>query len=180
VHSLDIETEIRLVYSGMRSDAPSGVPITVLHIGEEQTAVASGTGVEAATILTLEIGSRKTAADHFKHDPPTALEMENAIQTVEDELARARTIIAGGSTLFATDAAIREIARLAGVAEGAVQTLSLDAVERTFERLAAVTLGMPASQEGMPSSAAFAATLLIVREFMHHLRFMSIIVRQAG
>ena len=178
--ALDIETEICLMYSGIRPDFPSGVPITVLHIGEEQTAVASGSSIETAAILTLEIGSRKTAVDHFKHDPPTALELENAIQTVEDELARARIMIAPGSTLFTTDAAIHEIALIAGVSDRPNLVLDLDAMERTFDRLAAVTLGMPASQEGIPSSAVFVATLLILREFMHHLRFLSIIVSEAG
>jgi exopolyphosphatase/pppGpp-phosphohydrolase len=178
---MDIETAIRLRFSAIRSGLPNGVPITVLYIGEEQTVVASGSGITPGVlmgaILALPIGSRKTATDHFKHESPTPLEMENAIVTVEDELARARTMIVAGSKLFPTDVAIREIARLAGVADNAEQTLSLDATERTFERLAAVTLGKPASQEGIPTSPAFAATLLILREFMHHLRFLSITVK---
>ena len=80
-------------------------------------------------------------------------------------------------SFFTTDVAIREIACLAGVAGNAEQTLSLDAMERTFERLAQVTLGKPALQEGIPTSPAFVATLLILREFMHHLRFSSITVK---
>ena len=173
---MDIETAIRLRYSAIRSDLSNGLPIIVLHIGEEQTAVASGSSIEPAT-LALAIGSRKTATDHFKHEPPTPLEIENAIVRVEDEVARARAMVADGSKLFTTDVAIREIACLAGVAGNAEQTLSLDAMERTFERLAQVTLGKPASQEGIPTSPAFVATLLILREFMHHLRFSSITVK---
>lgn len=175
--ALDIETAMRLRYAKIISRLPSGVAITVLHIGEEQTIVASGSGMEPAAILALAIGSRKTAAAHFKREPPAPVEMENAIVTVEDEVARARPLIADGSRLYTADAAIREIARLAGVADGAEQTLSLDAMERTFERLAAVTLGKPASHEGIPTSPAFAVTLLILREFMHHLRFSSITVK---
>jgi exopolyphosphatase/pppGpp-phosphohydrolase len=172
-------TAIRLTYSNIRSDVANGTAITVLHIGEEQTAVASGSGVEPA-VIALALGSRRTAADHFKHEPPTPIEMENTIQAVEDELARVRPMIVRDSKLLTADAAIREIARLAGVADSAEHTLSLDAMERTFDRLAAVTLGTPASQEGVPSSAAFAATLLILREFMHHLQFSSITVSEAG
>jgi exopolyphosphatase/pppGpp-phosphohydrolase len=174
----DLATAIRLMYSNIRSGVANGAAITVLHIGEEQTAVASGNGAEPA-LITLALGSRRTATDHFKHLPPTAIEMENAIQAVEDEVARVRPMIVRGSTLFTADAVIRDIARRAGVADGAEHTLSLDAMERTFNRLAAVTLGTPASQEGNPSSAAFAATLLILREFMHHLQFSSIIVSEA-
>jgi hypothetical protein len=85
----------------------------------------------------------------------------------------------GDSKLFTVDAVIRDIARLAGGADSAEYTLSLGAMERTFDRLAAVPLGTPASQQGIPGSAAFAATLLILREFMHHLRFSSIVVSEA-
>jgi exopolyphosphatase/pppGpp-phosphohydrolase len=171
----DVENAIRLMYSNITSGVAKGAAITVLHIGEEQTAVASGSGVEPA-VITLALGSRRTAIDHFKHAPPTAIEMENAIQAVEGEVARARPMIVRDSRLFTADAVIRDIARLAGVADSAEHILSLDAMERTFNRLASVTLGTPASQEGIPSSAAFAATLLILREFMHHLRFSHITV----
>ena len=171
----DFASAIRLMYSNIRSDVANGAAITVLHIGAEQTAVAGGSGVELA-VIALALGSRKTASDHFKHEPPAAIEMENAIQAVEDEVARVRPMMVRDSKLFTADAVIREIARFAGVADSAKHTLSLDAMERTFDRLAAVALGTPASQEGIPSSAAFAATLLILREFMHHLRFSSITV----
>lgn len=179
----DTEAEIRLRYSAIRSGVADGVPTTVLHIGAEQTAVASGGGVEPAATLVLAIGSRKTAADYFKHDPPTPGEMENAIMTVEDEVSRARQMTAAGSALFTADAAVREIAHVAGVADQPELILTREAMERTFERLAAVTLGRPASGEEIPAGAAFAATLLILREFMHHLQFSSITVtpgRTAG
>ena len=55
-------------------------------------------------------------------------------------------------------------------------TLSLDAVERTFDRLALVINGRPAHFEGIPGGNDFAATLLILREFMHHLQFDEIVV----
>lgn len=169
----DVENAIRLMYSNLRSGVANGAAITVLHIGAEQTAVASGSGAEPA-VIALALGSRRTAIDHFKHEPPTAIEMENAIQAVEDEVARVRPMIVRDSKLFTADAVIRDIARLAGVADSAEHTLSLEAMERTFNRLAAVTLGTPALQEGIPNGGAFAATLLILREFMHHLRFSSI------
>lgn len=83
---------------------------------------------------------------------------------------RTRSILHPDSALHTTDNAIREIAVLAG----ASPLLSLDALERLFQRWAAVTNGSPASQQGIPNDAAFGATLLILREFMHHLKFTSI------
>lgn len=47
-------------------------------------------------------------------------------------------------------------------------------MEQTFERLAAVAEGRPVGQEGLPESTEFAAALLILREFMHHLGFSAV------
>ena len=97
--------------------------------------------------------------------------------SVEDEVARVRAIIVDDSRLFTRDAGIREIALIAGLLDQSALTLSLETMEKTFDRLAAVSLGRPAAHEGLPGSTAFTATLLILREFMHHLKFASITVR---
>jgi exopolyphosphatase/pppGpp-phosphohydrolase len=157
--------------------APDGEPICVLHIGEEHTTVTTGNGAEPQAVLVLAIGSRKTAADFFQHSPPTPAEIESAIMVVEDEVTRARTVVAGKPTLVTTDTAIREMAILAGVPDRAELTFSVEAVERLFDLLAALSQGRPASSAGIPNNPAFAATLLILREFMHHLKFASISVR---
>ncbi|CAM3673838.1 hypothetical protein POHY109586_19390 [Polaromonas hydrogenivorans] len=41
----------------------------VLHICEEQTAVATEDGSEPHSVLVRFIGSRRTAVDFFKHTP---------------------------------------------------------------------------------------------------------------
>ncbi len=78
------------------------------------------------------------------------------------------------------DDAIRNIARISGVPDGAELILTRDAMERTFERLAAVILGRQNPREEIPSYLTFAATLLILREFMHHLQFLSITVKKGN
>lgn len=171
-----MENDIRLRYARARPGIPDGTVITVLHIGEEQTAVATGSTSEPDTVLVLAIGSRKTAADFFKHLPPTPGELENAIMVVEDEVSRLRTMTANASALFTAGPDVRQIALAAGVTDQHEMILALDAVEQTFDRLAALTLGRPASSAGIPATATFAATLLILREFMHHLQFASISV----
>ncbi|MEO7399890.1 MAG: hypothetical protein ABIV07_03865 [Polaromonas sp.] len=171
-----MENDIRLRYDRARPGVPDGTAITVLHIGEKQTAVATGSASEPDAVLVLAIGSKKTVADFFKHTPPTPGELENAIMVIEDELTRLRKITSAASTLFTAGTEIREIALVAGVSEHPEMILALDAVEQTFDRLAALTLGRPASSAGIPASATFAATLLILREFMHHLQFASITV----
>jgi exopolyphosphatase/pppGpp-phosphohydrolase len=171
-----MENEIRLRYGATRLGILGGTSITVLHIGEEQTAVATGTTTEPDAVLLLSIGSKRTAADFFKHTPPTPGELENAIMVVEDEVTRLRAITKADSTLFTSDAAIREIAIISGVPDRSELILTIEAMERSFEKLAAITLGKPASSAGIPANPAFAATLLIVRELMHHLQFASVTV----
>ncbi|MBT3066164.1 hypothetical protein KKO72_05010 [Rhodoferax sp. U11-2br] len=124
------------------------------------------------------MGAESTAREHFRHSPPSPLELENAIMTVEDEVTRALPLVTTGATLVTCDASIREIALLSGVTAGERMQLSLDAMERCFDRLAQRSLGRPISSDNLPTSTSFAASLLILREFMHHLRFETITVLQ--
>jgi exopolyphosphatase/pppGpp-phosphohydrolase len=169
----DAPSEARRQYAAIRAAAGVAARVTVLHIGAGQTVFATGTDRDPAVLLVLAIGSSKTAVDQFRHDPPTPIEMENGIMVVEDEVTRARDSVIG-SGLFTMDGAIREIALIAGVREAAEMTLNLEAVEQTFDRFSGMVLGRPAASEGLPAGGAFAATLLILRELMHHLKFSSI------
>jgi exopolyphosphatase/pppGpp-phosphohydrolase len=177
-----MDHEIRRQYGVLRQAYPPGEPITVLHIGTDQTALATGTGEKADAVMLLAIGSRRTATDFFKHAPPLPNELETAIMVVEDEVTRARKMVAGHAMLLTADADIRDIARIARVSagddDGMVVTnlpaLPIEAVERVFDLLVAVSLGRPASSAGIPLHPEFAATLLILRELMHHLQFASV------
>ncbi len=177
--SADFQSTITAQYRVARVLLANGNPLVLLLIGADQTGVAIGHGAAPDSLLALAIGSQITAREFFKHRPPSPLELENAIVTVEDEVTRARKLIPPGARLVTTDSSIREIAHLSGMTPGAVLHLPLDAMERTFERLAQVSLGRPASFDGLPADNQVAATLLILREFMHHLRFDDITVLQA-
>lgn len=74
-----METETHQHYRAVRQGLPAGTPITMLHIGEQETVVATGAGAEPEKVLLLAIGSQRTAADFFLHTPPTPGEIENAI-----------------------------------------------------------------------------------------------------
>lgn len=163
-------------YGAIRLCVPAGTLIALLYIGEHQTTVVAGSGAESDVVLKLPVGSHKTAAEYFQHHPPTPGEIENAIAAVEDAVANARTIISDGTRLFTTDDDIRRIALISGVPDQPELILTRDAMERTFERLIAVMPGTAGSREGMPAGVTFFATLLILREFMHHLQFSSITV----
>lgn len=51
-------------------------------------------------------------------------------------------------------------------------------MERLFDQLAARVQGRPASQTDIPDDPAFYASLLILREFLHHLQFPAITVQR--
>jgi exopolyphosphatase/pppGpp-phosphohydrolase len=170
------EAEIRSRYAAIRDGVAAPTLITVLHIGADHTGIAVGSGPNPQRTLALAIGSDRTAREHFSHSPPTPLELENAIAVVEDEVARARPMIPQEANLYTTDAVVGKIAALSGVSDGASMKLTQEAMERTFDRLTSVALGKPASHEGLPDSNTFAATLLILREFMHHMQFSAITI----
>jgi len=147
-----------------------------LHIGVDHTTVRKSLAGVPAGFMVLAIGSGTTAAEYFKHAPPTPLEMESAIQTVEEEVTRARVLTSPDCALLSHDGCIRELAMRSGVAASPSMRLSVDAVERQFDLLAALAQGRPAASAGIPADSGFAATLLILREFMHHLQFSAITV----
>lgn len=152
----------------------ASTPIATLRLGAQQTSVSvQGEGGHVDPV-TLAVGVQQLATDYFRHVPPTPLEIENAIVAVEDEIMRVHERVRGGAVLQTDDAAIRALARAAGLADAPILHLSLEAVEHQFDLLAARVQGRPASSAGIPTDASFAATLLILREFMHHLGFASI------
>ena len=118
----------------------------------------------AGTVLA--IGFRRLAREHFKHQPPSAFEIEGAIAAIEDEIARAQP--PRGMRPVTHDAMVREIALDAGVSPGPVMVLAREAVEQAFER----ALRRPPDNERM-------AALLILRELVHHLDIASIEIQPA-
>ncbi|MGR6771555.1 hypothetical protein ACU36R_07985 [Pectobacterium brasiliense] len=174
---MENDVNLQQAYSLARQRVASGVPVTVLYIGEQQTTVVCGTSSQPSATLQLTIGFDKTAAAFFRHLPPTPDEMERAIMTVEDEVTRIRHDIPADSVLFSFDPALVTIAQISGAEEEeAGWRLPQDDMERTFKRLERVMLGSPATWEGIPLENVFSARLLILREFMHHHGFNSALI----
>ena len=157
-----------------RSGFAADLAVTMLHIGRSESVVVSGRADESPLIVGVALGSASTGRALLRHDPPTPLELEQAIDRVEGEVMPLARRLPRASTLVASGEAIQAIARAA--AKTGQSSLALDEVERLFQQLAAVAQGRPASSSGLPPGADFAATLLILREFMHHLGFEAILV----
>ena len=128
-----------------------------MHLQEETTDVAG---------TRLAIGFRRLAREHFRHQPPSAREIEGAIAAIEDEIARAKP--PRGMRPVTDDPVVREIALAAGVSPGPAMVLAREAVEQAFER----------SLRRAPENERMAA-LLILRELVHHLDIACIELKPA-
>jgi hypothetical protein len=133
-------------------DSQSTALTTLLHIGDEHLVVLTGQGGE-----------------HFRHDLPTSPEIERAIDFAEDEIMRLGKAAAVATTLWSTSPALQAWASVSG------PTMTIETIEQWFQRLASTSLGQPAAMRGLPSGREAAATLLVLREFMHHRGYTSIV-----
>src|SRR5450830_183983 len=61
LQGFDMHDAIHQSYAIIRRSEPPATPMVLLHIGEDRTRVAAGTGVEPDQVLILEIGSRRTS-----------------------------------------------------------------------------------------------------------------------
>lgn len=116
----------------------------------------------------LALGTQTISQAHFRSTPPTAAELEAAIDTIETALMPVSPDLGGEGPLLTDDPESRALAEFAGFAPGSAAVLDIADVERQFNRLVNVAHGRPASSEGLPLRASFAANLLILRELMHH------------
>jgi hypothetical protein len=102
------------------------------------------------------------------------LHLERAIEQVEDSIQAAHPDWPKGTKLFTQETDLQTLASVAGVSEGSQRVLHVDAVEQTFSRLVMQAMGQAPHQEALPDSARFFASVVFVRELMHHLHFPQI------
>jgi exopolyphosphatase/pppGpp-phosphohydrolase len=142
---------------------------TLLHIGDEHVVVLSGHGDKPETVHRLDLGASRIARAFFHHDPPMSHEIERAIDRVEDEVMQLRRAADANAMLVSTDPGLRAWGAVTG------PNMPIETVEQWFQRLASASLGHPGALHGVPAGREAAATLLVLREFMHHLGYASIV-----
>lgn len=109
----------------------------------------------------LPLGLRTLGNAHFRHQPARPVELEAAIDTVEDALMRPHPPLPAGRVLWPAGAFGCVLPLVAGATR--------EDVEALFQQFAAVSLGRPGA--GLPQDAASTAAILVLRELMHHLDF---------
>lgn len=117
--------------------------------------------------VTLPVGPRGLAEAALRHDPPTPVELERAIDLVEDAMTGVRVASVDRGDLSTADSLLQALPGLGLPGPG----LERDAVEVLFQRLASRAHGMPVAVDELPHGRDIAAALLILRECMHHLDF---------
>lgn len=151
---------------------------TVLELGGNTSVVRSGAGATpAAKEFTLGVAS--LVQQCLRHQPPLPIELERAIEPTEDVVMPLASQFATSPLLMLQGMGAQVIATAIEASGRVPTTLTLDRVESLLNRLVAVNEGRPASQESLPTDQRLFASLLILREFMHHLRFTQVTL-QAG
>jgi len=121
----------------------------------------------------LETAATQIAGSLFRHDPPRSGEIERAIDFIEEELMRPVAPAAHGAALWSTAPALQAWAAESG------PTLTVELVEQWFQRLALAAHGLTGALQGLPPGREAAASLLVLREFMHHRGLAAITVAAA-
>ncbi|MES2415760.1 MAG: hypothetical protein V4614_18355 [Pseudomonadota bacterium] len=148
---------------------------TLIQIDARETQVCNR-ALGGAGMLRLPIGSARPGARSFRNQIPTPLELEEAINGVEDAVMPLARTLPRGSVLVTCDGLARELAALLRLPAPGDAELTLQDVEHVFSQLAAVAQGRPLASSGLPADPAFAGYLVILREFMHHLGFERVTV----
>lgn len=160
----------------MGTDGPMIGGHTRLRIGEHETRLETEPAQGPVAHWVLPLGTQVVdEGGPLRHEPPTALEIERAIEQVEDQVMPLLRQLPPGTELQTGDAAARVLLGLARARQpGEAHALSLEDVEQVFNELAALSMGRPVASSPWLAHPGLAAYLVILREAMHHLRFSSI------
>jgi hypothetical protein len=142
--------------------APVGADTWLLELGPQSTLLRPAQAGAAPAPLRWP-----AVVATLRHAPPTALEIERAIEQVEDAVMPLRARLPAALRLASADPLLHTLARHAGPLDDPAW-LPSDAVERLFDRLAARAQGRPATHDALPVDAPHAAALVLLRELLHH------------
>jgi exopolyphosphatase/pppGpp-phosphohydrolase len=119
----------------------------------------------------IGLGQATLTTRFFEGDVISPGRLEQAIEWTEDQIQTASTNFPAGAQLVTVEDVLRELALVSGVSPSAHMVLHVEAVEATFSRLVIQAFGQAPQQEALLTSARFFATVVFIRELMHHLHF---------
>lgn len=134
----------------------------LLSLGSTRSRVEITGADGTSQTLSLALGLDALTPGPFRQDPPTSLELEQAIMVVEDVLMPLAARIPPHPLVQ-----LHSPVPLAEALGSRVQ--SRESIERLFGQLVAMVEGDPLASAQLPRDRRVAAALLILREWMHHL-----------
>ena len=140
-----------------------------IHIGQRVTTVRAGT----VGNVVIGVGADELAEAVFQHDPPSALEIEHAIDRIEDALTASGLRHGDRGDALVDDPPLHAMLGW----QGGLGRASREDVERLFQDLAAALPTKPVFLRDVPAGRVAAARLLILRECLQHLGFDRIAIR---
>lgn len=143
-------------------------PRLALDIGVHETMITAATGVS----WTLPVGTGSLWP--LSGNGPSALAVENGIQTVEDAIERVAAQVPCGARMVLSARSLAPLQRGGAIAALAQGSIGLEDIEREYQLLAARAVGAPSARGTGFDDAAGDAVLLILRELMHHLGVRSL------
>jgi len=146
-------------------NTPVGETIA-LHIGRRATTLRGGSVGDVA----VAVGTDELAETVLLHDPPSALEIEHAIDRIEDALTASGLRHGDRGDALVEDPSLHALLGW----HGGPGRASREDVERLFQDLAAALPTKPAFLRDVPAGRVVAARLLILRECLHHLGFQGV------
>jgi len=130
------------------------------------------------SLITLPVGFEFISTRYFKHTPPTYDDIEYAINYIEDEIEKVvPNIPVDGFRLITDMDFIRHLAILSGLKDSEEIYFKRDDLEFLFGQYAEIAVGRRPCPHEPDISPRFYAQLLILREFMHHLKFDHVVIK---
>ncbi|WP_342129207.1 hypothetical protein [Hydrogenophaga sp. OTU3427] len=172
--SSDLPAEWAARFAHARAQVHGSGPLTLLWMDAQAIHLAMGHTAGAQAGISLPLAPARLGRECLRHAPPRPGEIEQAIDVIEDALARVHGHVPG-ATLVSDEPAIRRLLqRLAPAQPPGVPGVAVEQVEAAFQHMASVAMGYPAGPDPLGATAEEAALLILVRELMHHLKFQAI------
>jgi len=102
---------------------------------------------------------------------PSPLDLENAIQVVEDQIEGLQRHVSAGSRLVMDAPALAPLQQGGAIRSLANGAIGLADIEHEYQQLAARAMGAPSARGSGFEHPAGDALVLILRECLHHLGF---------
>jgi hypothetical protein len=152
------------------------VHVVLLVINDNEAVLAVGGAPRSAPGLVagVRFGALPLVSALGMGHPPTPLQLERAIERIEDSVMPLAKWVQPGSVLFVEAAALEPLWRAQARAADVRASLSIDEVEFAFLDLASAAESRYASAKDGTTQPLFSASLLLLREAMHHLRFKEV------